>query len=90
MDRNSQSDGGPEDTRKFSHAAKCDGRVWSAWDEHRRCHSELHDRLNDDPLLEEISEFLNAHLLSKDWQTRAFEEKFDAFIHQAALKARPK
>jgi hypothetical protein len=48
------------------------------------------DRLNDDPLLVEISEFMNAHLLSKDWQTKTFEEQFDNFAKQVALKARPK
>jgi hypothetical protein len=48
------------------------------------------DRLNDDPLLVQISEFMNAHLLSKDWQTKAFEERFDMFAKQVALKARPK
>ena len=47
------------------------------------------DRLNDDPLLVQISEFLNANLLSKDWQTERFEKQFDAFVHQVALKARP-
>jgi hypothetical protein len=48
------------------------------------------DRLNDDPLLVQISEFMNAHLLSQDWQTKAFENQFDAFAKQVALKARPK
>ena len=48
------------------------------------------DRLNDDPLLVEISEFLLSNLLSNDWQTTAFEERFDAFAKQVALKARPK
>jgi hypothetical protein len=48
------------------------------------------DRLNDDPLLVQISEFLNANLLSKDWQTERFENQFDEFVHQVALKARPK
>jgi hypothetical protein len=50
---------------------------------------QLH-RLNDDPLLLEISEFLLSNLLTKDWQTTAFEEKFDAFAKRVALKARPK
>lgn len=48
------------------------------------------DRLNDDPLLVQISGFLNANLLSKDWQTERFENQFDEFVHQVALKARPK
>jgi hypothetical protein len=48
------------------------------------------DRLNDDPLLIQISEFLNANLLTKDWQTERFERQFDAFVHQVAFKARPK
>jgi hypothetical protein len=41
------------------------------------------DRLNDDPLLVQISEFMNAHLLSRDWQTKAFEDQFDAFAKQS-------
>jgi hypothetical protein len=28
--------------------------------------------------------------LSKDWQTKTFEEQFDNFAKQVALKARPK
>ena len=48
------------------------------------------ERLNDDPLLVEISEFLLSNLLSKEWQTTTFEERFDAFAKQIALKARPK
>jgi hypothetical protein len=47
------------------------------------------DRLNDDPLLKQISEFLNANLLAKDWQTPQFEKQFDAFVHQVAFKSRP-
>ena len=47
------------------------------------------DRLNDDPLLLEISEFLSANLLSKDWQTEEFANQFDSFKAQVALKARP-
>lgn len=48
------------------------------------------DRLNDDPLLEKISEFLNANLLTKDWQTPQYQTEFDKFAKQVALKARPK
>jgi hypothetical protein len=48
------------------------------------------DRLNDDPLLLKISEFMNSHLLSNEWQTKAFEDQFDAFTKEVALKARPK
>jgi hypothetical protein len=48
------------------------------------------DRLNDDPLLAEISGFLLSNLLSNDWQTTAFEERFDVFAKRVALKARPK
>jgi hypothetical protein len=42
------------------------------------------DRLNDDPLLLQISEFMNANLLTKDWQTEQFEKAFDNFTHQVA------
>lgn len=48
------------------------------------------DRLNDDPLLVQISEFLNANILAKDWQTEYFLKQYDAFVCQVALKARPK
>ena len=48
------------------------------------------DRLNDDPLLVQISEFINANLLTRDWQTDRYEKAFDDFVHQVAFKARPK
>lgn len=48
------------------------------------------DRLNDDPLLVQISEFMNANLLTRDWQTEQYEKAFDAFVHQVAFKSRPK
>jgi hypothetical protein len=48
------------------------------------------DRLNDDPLLDQISEFLKANLLTQDWQTDRFEKRFDTFAQQVALKSRPK
>jgi hypothetical protein len=48
------------------------------------------DRLNDDPLLIQVSDFLNDNFLTKDWQTERFEKQFDAFVHQVALKSRPK
>lgn len=48
------------------------------------------DRLNDDPLLLQISEFMNANLLTRDWETDEFEKAFDGFVQQVAFKSRPK
>jgi hypothetical protein len=47
------------------------------------------DRLNDDPLLIQISDFLEANILTKDWQKAEYETAFDVFAHQVAKKSRP-
>jgi hypothetical protein len=48
------------------------------------------DRLNDDPLLKEISAFLEDNILTKDWQRPEYPVKFDAFAKRVAFKSRPK
>jgi len=47
------------------------------------------DRLNDDPLVVAIAEFLDNNILATQWQTPQFEKEFDAFVHKVAFKARP-
>jgi hypothetical protein len=39
------------------------------------------DRLNDDPLVVAIAEFLDSNILAAQWQTLQFEKGFDAFLH---------
>jgi len=48
------------------------------------------DRLNDDPLIVEVAEFLDGNVLTKQWQTVEYEKSFDRFVHKVALKSRPK
>jgi hypothetical protein len=48
------------------------------------------DRLNDEPLLIELAGFLDANILTAQWQTDAYEKAFDGFVHKVAFKARPK
>jgi hypothetical protein len=52
-------------------------------------HGQL-DRLNDDPLVVDLSTFLNENNLTSQWQTTKYEAKFDEFAHSVALKSRPK
>lgn len=47
------------------------------------------DRLNDEPLVEEISEFLNDNILTEQWQKPEFQTAFDAFAQRVAMKSRP-
>jgi hypothetical protein len=48
------------------------------------------DRLNDDPVIVNLAEFLDANILTAQWQTEKFQQDFDAFVHDVALKSRPK
>jgi len=48
------------------------------------------DRLNDDPLVVEIGNFLDANKATTDWQTAKYETDFDAFAKRVAAKSRPK
>jgi len=47
------------------------------------------ERLNDDPLALDLVRFLNENQEMEQWQTDEYENKFDAFAHQVALKSRP-
>jgi hypothetical protein len=47
------------------------------------------DRLNDDPLVEALSTFLNENNLTAQWQTQEYETKFDEFSESVAMKSRP-
>jgi hypothetical protein len=47
------------------------------------------DRLNDEPLIIELSAFLDNNKLMEQWQTDEYEKQFDAFAHKVALKSRP-
>ncbi len=47
------------------------------------------ERLSDDPLTVDLVEFLNANQEMEKWQTDEYENKFDSFAHQVALKSRP-
>ncbi len=47
------------------------------------------ERLNDDPLTLDLVKFLNEHEEMEQWQTDAYEKKFDEFAHKVAVKARP-
>ena len=47
------------------------------------------DRLNDDPLILDLSTFLEQNKLIEQWQTDEYQNKFDAFAHRVALKSRP-
>jgi hypothetical protein len=48
------------------------------------------DRLNDDPLIVAIADFLDRNILTAQWQTSEYETRFDAFVHSVAMKSRPK
>jgi hypothetical protein len=48
------------------------------------------DRLNDDPLLVELSTFLSKNSQMDQWQTKEYEMQFDEFVHRVALKSRPR
>jgi hypothetical protein len=48
------------------------------------------NRLNDDPLLVELSTFLNENNMTAQWQTQEYETRFDEFAHSVAMKSRPK
>ena len=48
------------------------------------------DRLNDDPLIVELTGFLDDNILSAQWQADEFAPKFDTFVHRVALKFSPK
>jgi hypothetical protein len=47
------------------------------------------DRLNDDPLIIELATFLDDNKLMEQWQTDAYEKKFDEYAHRVAMKSRP-
>jgi hypothetical protein len=48
------------------------------------------DRLNDDPLINELAVFLDENKLTAQWQADDYAPKFDAFVHRVAIKSRPK
>jgi hypothetical protein len=48
------------------------------------------DRLNDDPLVVEVAEFLDENISTTQWQTAEYEKAFDAFVHKVAFKSRPR
>ncbi len=48
------------------------------------------DRLNDDPLIIELAAFLDDNKPTMQWQTDAYEQAFDGFVHKVAFKSRPK
>ena len=48
------------------------------------------DRLNDDPVIVKLAEFLDANVLTAQWQTAAYQKDFDTFVHDVAMKSRPK
>jgi hypothetical protein len=47
------------------------------------------DRLNDDPLIIALAEFLDQNKLTAQWQAESFAVAFDDFVHKVALKSRP-
>jgi hypothetical protein len=47
------------------------------------------DRLNDDELILKLAEFLDANVLTAQWQSTAYAPAFDDFVHKVALKSRP-
>jgi hypothetical protein len=47
------------------------------------------DRLNDDPLIIALAEFLDQNKLTAQWQAESFAVAFDAFVHKVGFKARP-
>lgn len=48
------------------------------------------DRLNDDPLIVKLAEFLDVNQLAAQWQSDDYQRDFDAFVHDVAMKSRPK
>lgn len=48
------------------------------------------DRLNDDPLIVELANFLDENKLTAQWQADDYAPKFDKFVHSVAMKSRPK
>jgi hypothetical protein len=48
------------------------------------------ERLNDDPLVVEITKFLEDNKSTTDWQSDKFQPRFDEFAHSVAMKSRPK
>jgi hypothetical protein len=48
------------------------------------------DRLNDDPLGDEIARFLEANRSDDQWQSKEYEVAFGEFARKAAMKSRPK
>ncbi len=48
------------------------------------------DRLNDDPLIVELANFLDENKLTAQWQADEYAPKFDAFVHGVAIKSRPR
>jgi hypothetical protein len=46
------------------------------------------DRTPDSPLVIEIASFLDDNWEADKWRADAFTERFDKFVHQAALRAR--
>jgi hypothetical protein len=48
------------------------------------------DRLNDDPLIIELANFLDDNKLTAQWQADEYAQKFDKFVYSVAMKSRPK
>ena len=48
------------------------------------------DRLNNDPLIVELANFLDENKLTAQWQADDYTLEFDKFVHGVAMKSRPK